>query len=297
MIQLDIRVLRYFLTVAREGSFSRAAKSLFLSQPTLSRQIRDMEQQLGVTLFNRTNRNVTLTKDGMRLFQRAEEIVSLMDKTQNEFVDLPGDLRGDIHIGCGETHQMRQLARIAIDIRRENPGIRYHIYSGNSMDVSERLDKGMLDFGLMVDSTDAQKYDMLRLPGSDTWGVLMRQDDPLSRLSSITPDDLIGTPLLLSRQAMVASSLTQWMGRSLDQFDVVASYNLIFNAAIMVEQGLGVALGIDHLVDTMAVQGLCFRPLEPKMTLDMHLVWKKHQEFSPAAELFLQRARQAFEGK
>lgn len=292
---MDVRVLRYFLTVAREASFSRAADALYMSQPTLSRQIRDLEEELGTTLFVRTNRNVTLTRDGMRLRRRAQEIVELMDRTREEFENLDEDISGDVCIGSGETHAMRALARVAIDVRREHPGVRYHLFSGNADDVTERLDRGLLDFGVVIDPADLHKYDFLRIPGSDSWGLLMPADHPLAAKESVTPGDLDGVPLLVSRQSMVAGDLARWLSGDFDRLEIAATYNLVFNAAIMVEQGMGCALTLDHLVGSMDVGGLCFRPLAPKVESGLNLVWKKYQVFSPAAEAFLRGVREAFE--
>lgn len=292
---MDVRVLRYFLTVAREASFSRAADALYMSQPTLSRQIRDLEEELGTTLFVRTNRNVTLTRDGMRLRRRAQEIVELMDRTREEFENLDEDISGDVCIGSGETHAMRALARVAIDVRQEHPGVRYHLFSGNADDVTERLDRGLLDFGVVIDPADLHKYDFLRIPGSDSWGLLMPADHPLAAKESVSPGDLDGVPLLVSRQSMVAGDLARWLGGDFDRLEIAATYNLVFNAAIMVEQGMGCALTLDHLVGSMDVGGLCFRPLAPKVESGLNLVWKKYQVFSPAAEAFLRGVREAFE--
>ena len=292
---MDVRVLRYFLTVAREASFSRAADALYMSQPTLSRQIRDLEEELGTTLFVRTNRNVTLTRDGMRLRRRAQEIVELMDRTREEFENLDEDISGDVCIGSGETHAMRALARVAIDVRREHPGVRYHLFSGNADDVTERLDRGLLDFGVVIDPADLHKYDFLRIPGSDSWGLLMPADHPLAAKESVSPGDLDGVPLLVSRQSMVAGDLARWLGGDFDRLEIAATYNLVFNAAIMVEQGMGCALTLDHLVGSMDVGGLCFRPLAPKVESGLNLVWKKYQVFLPAAEAFLRGVREAFE--
>lgn len=291
---MDIRVLRYFLAVAREESFSRAAQVLYLSQPTLSRQIRDMEQELGVPLFIRTNRNVVLTKEGMRLRKRAQEIVDLMDRTQEEFAAPADDVSGEIFIGGGETHVMRRVAQVATQLQQDYPGIRYHLFSGSAADVSERLDKGLLDFGIVIEPADIQKYDSVRIPGSDTWGLLMPGGHPLSERESIRAEDLVKVPLLASRQNLGSARLPGWLGRCLEHCNIVASYNLIFNAAIMVEEGMGCALCLDKLVDSASRPELCFRPLSPRLDVGLDLIWKKYQILSPAAELFLQRAQEAF---
>lgn len=291
---MDIRVLRYFLTVAREESFSRAAETLYLSQPTLSRQIKELEDELGTPLFIRTNRSVILTKDGLRLRKRAQEIVDLMDKTREEFSDMDEEISGDVYIGGGETHVMREIAKIAIAVAREYPGIHYHLFSGNAEDVSERLDKGLLDFGIVIEPADIRKYDFLKIPGRDTWGLIMPKTHPLAQKQAISPKDLDGLPILVSRQNLFSGSLASWLGKGIDHMNVVGTYNLIFNAALMVEQGLGCAIALDRLVNTMDVGELCFRPLSPKLDVGMHLVWKKYQVFSPAAEAFLRRMEQAY---
>lgn len=288
---MDIRVLRYFLMVAQEESFSRAAERLFLSQPTLSRQIHELEEELGVTLLKRTNRNVVLTSEGQRLRKRAQEIVELADKTRQEFAVPAGEVAGDIYIGGGETHVMRYIAQTAVALRREYPDIRFHLHSGNADDVLERLDKGLLDFGVVIEPTDLLKYDFLRLPGHDIWGLLMRRDDLLAQKAFITPADLHHTPLLISRQSHVLRDFSGWLGQNADTLQIIGTYNLLFNAAVMVEQGLGCALALDHLVSTMDVQPLCFRPLSPTSRVALNLVYKKQQAFSPAAEAFLQKIK------
>ena len=294
---MDIRVLRYFLTVAREESFSRAADALYLSQPTMSRQIREMEEELGVQLLVRTNRNVRLTQEGQRLRRRAQEIVDLMDKTQEEFASLEGEVAGEIAIGCGETQIMREVAKVAIPLQQEHPGIRFNLYSANADDVSEKLDQGLLDFGLMFEPFDMRKYDTLVLPFSDTIGFLMKESHPLTKKKSIRMEDVIGVPLILPRQGQSISSSASLMNRDFDinRLNVVCYYNLLFNAAVMVEQGMGIAFCLDHLADTTEHTGLTFRPVYPPMVNRLRLAWKKYQIFSPAAELFLKRMKQRFE--
>ena len=294
---MDIRVLRYFLTVAREESFSRAAEVLYLSQPTLSRQIRDMEEELGVQLLTRTNRNVILTPEGQRVRKRAQEIVDLMDRTQEEFSNLEGEVAGEIQIGCGETQIMREVAKVAIPLQQEHPGIRYNLFSANADAVMERLDKGLLDFGLMFEPFDMRRYDTLLLPFSDTVGFLMQDSHHLARRKSLRMEDVLDVPLILPSQGQSISQSAAIMNHDFDvsRLHVVCHYNLLFNAAIMVEQGMGIALCLDHLADTTEHTGLTFRPLYPQQVNRLRLVWKKYQIFSPAAELFLRRMRQAFE--
>ena len=293
---MDIRVLRYFLTVAREESFSRAADALYLSQPTLSRQIREMEEELGVQLLVRTNRNVRLTQEGQRLRRRAQEIVDLMDKTQEEFASPEGEVAGEIAIGCGETQIMREVAKVAIPLQHEHPGIHFNLYSANADDVSEKLDQGLLDFGLMFEPFDMRKYDTLVLPFFDTVGFLMQDSHPLAKKNSIRMEDVTGIPLIMPRQGHAISPSASIMNRDFDlsRLNVVCYYNLLFNAAVMVEQGMGIAFCLDHLAETTEHTGLTFRPVYPPMVNRLRLAWKKYQIFSPASELFLRRMKQQF---
>ena len=294
---VDVRVLRYFLTVAREESFSRAAEALHLSQPTLSRQIRDMEEELGAQLLIRTNRNVILTPEGHRLRRRAQEIVELMERTQQEFGSAEDGITGDVCIGCGETQIMREIARVMIPLQRGAPGIRFRLYSGNGDDVLERLDKGLLDFGLLFEPGDLKRYDTLLLPFADTVGFLMQETHPLAQRDRLRIDDVYGVPLLVPSQGQSAPSSSALFNRQYDadRLNIVCHYNLLFNAAVMVEQGMGIALCLDHLADTTEHTGLTFRPLDPPAQSRLWLAWKKHQILSPVAALFLQRVRQRFE--
>ncbi len=291
---MDVRVLRYFLAVAQEESISGAAEYLHLTQPTLSRQLMDLEQELGKKLFLRGSRRVTLTEDGLFLRQRATEIVDLVDKTESDFREDEGDVSGDIYIGGGETAAMRLIAQIAKELQEQYPRIRYHLYSGNGDDIMERLDKGLLDFGLLIEPVDLKKYDHIHLPVTDTWGVLMRKDSPLADKDSIFPEDLWSVPLLISRQSMVKHGLSDWMGKDLDEINIAATYNLLFNAALMVEAGMGYAVCLDKLVNTMDISGLCFRPMAGSMDAGMDIAWKKYQMFSKASQKFLERLQASF---
>ena len=292
---MDIRVLRYFLVVAREESFSRAADALYLSQPTLSRQIREMEEELGVQLLTRTNRNVRLTQAGMRLRQRAQEIVDLMDKTRDEFAHREDEISGDIAIGCGETQIMRQVARVMIPLQREHPGIRFRLYSANADEVTEKLERGLLDFGLMIEPFNMKQYESMLLPDEDTFGFLLRRDHPLAKKAELTIADVEGEPLLIPSQGSAVSvNLPAGIfGLEPGRARVVCQYNLLFNAAIMVEEGMGIALCLDRLADTSEHSGLTFRPLTPRRQYRFRFVWKKYQVFTPAADLFLKRMKAA----
>lgn len=285
---MDIRVLRYFLAIAREESISGAAQALHMTQPPLSRAMSDLEEEIGKQLFIRGNRKVILTADGLLLRKRATEIIDLVEKTENELSSTEQEhISGDIYIGSGETDAMRMIARIATSLQKHYPDIKYHLYSGNADDVAERLDKGLLDFGIMIEPADIKKYDYIPLPARDSWGLLMRKDSPLASLDAISPENLSAIPLLTSRQSSVSNGLSGWMKRDLDQLHIVATYNLIYNASLMVEEGLGYALCLDKLINTAGNSNLVFKPLSPPLRVGLNVVWKKYQFFTKASEKFL----------
>lgn len=295
---MELRVLRYFLAAAREGNITGAANFLHLTQPTLSRQIKDLEEELGCQLLVRKSHRVVLTPEGMRLRKRAEEIISMVDKTEAEFLAGENTVSGDIYIGGGETQAIRQIAEIIRELQEEYPKIHYHLYSGNAEDVSERLDKGLLDFGILIQPADISKYDYINLPSKDRWGVIMRKDSPMADKESIRKEDLLDVPLICSRQVMTQrrteNEFADWFGDDFDRLHVVTTFNLVYNAAIMVEAGVGYAVTIDKLAHTSEDSLLCFRPLMPPLESGMNIIWKKYQVFSPAAELFLERMNEAF---
>ena len=286
---MDIRVLRYFLAVAQEESISGAANFLNVTQPTLSRQLMDLEEELGSKLFIRSNRKITLTEEGMLLRKRAGEIVALVDKTEAQFHAPEEVICGDVYIGGGETHVMRLLAKVARNLQSDNPEVRYHLFSGNADDVTERLDKGLIDFGILIEPANVRKYDFIRLPGVDIWGVLMRKDSPLAAKKNIKPEDIWNLPLLCSNQTMVSNQISGWMKRDFDKLNIVATYNLLFNASLMVEEGFGYALTLDKIINN---EKLCFKPLQPRLDARLNLVWKKYQIFSKPAELFLKKLQE-----
>ncbi len=294
---MEIRVLRYFLTIAREETITGAANLLHMTQPTLSRQIKELEKELGQQLLVRGSHRVRLTPEGMLLRKRAEEIISMVDKTEAEFTSLEDTVSGDIYIGGGETQAIKLVAEVMRDIQKTYPCIHYHLYSGNSEDVTERLDKGLLDFGILIQPADISKYDYIGIPAKDVWGVIMRKDSPLAEKPFITKEELQGIPLICSRQAMQhgrTGAFAEWFGEDLDKADVVTTFNLVYNASIMVDAGIGYAIAIDNLIDTAEASSLCFRPLKPRLESGLEIVWKKHQIFSPAAALFLERLQETF---
>lgn len=295
---MEIRVLRYFLTVAREGSITAAADFLHLTQPTLSRQLKDLEQALGKKLFVRSSHSILLTDEGMLLRKRAEEIVDMVDKLDAEFRSMEETVSGDVYIGGGETDAMKHIARVVKDLQLSYPNIRYHLYSGNEDDVTERLEKGLLDFGILIQPAAVSKYNYINIPAKDVWGVVMRKDSPLAFKDSIQPADLINVPLICSRQAMKQTfsknEFADWFGNDFDNLNVVATYNLAYNAAIMVEEGIGYAITLDKIVNTSSDSNLCFKPLEPRLESGLNMVWKKHPVFSAAADTFLKGIQAKF---
>ena len=283
---MEFRVLQYFLAVAREQSISGAAQALHLSQPTLSRQLKEMEEELGKQLFIRSNRKITLTPEGILLRSRAEEIVRLMEKTREEISVPDKAIAGTICIGAGESGSAHFLVRAAQALQKEHPGVHFHIHSGDKATITEQLDQGLMDFGLVFGEVDAFKYEAIPVPYSDRWGVLMRQDSPLAGLEQIRPQDLRGAPLILSRQEMSELRLTPWFGRKSGELNVVATYNLLFYGALMARQGMGYTLCLDGILDTPETSGLCFRPLFPPVEAKMNLIWRKNRPLTQAAELF-----------
>ncbi len=295
---MELRVLQYFLAIAREQSIIRAAESLHLSQPTLSTQIKNMEEELGKQLLIRGtkgSRKVTLTEEGMILRKRAEEILELVRKTENEIIRSDEVILGDVYIGAGETDSLRLLAKAAGRLKSDYPGIHYHISSGNAAFVKECLDKGLIDFGIIFGQPDLKKYEALQLPSKDIWGVMMRKDSPLSKKPAISPEDLWDQPLIISQQESGGGQLVQWMKRGISELNIVATYNLLFNASLLVEEGLGYAISFDKIINTSGDSRLCFRPLTPKREVEMHMIWKNYQIFSKPAEKFLEMMRHTAE--
>ena len=291
---MDIRVLQYFLAVAREESITRAAETLRMTQPPLSRQLKDLEDELGKKLLIRGSKKVTLTEDGMLLRKRAEEMINLMEKTKAELTSSDENISGEIYIGGGETDAVSLFAQTAGKLQKKYPQIHYHIYSGDAEIVMEKLDKGLIDFGLLVGPVDVSRYDYMRLPISDIWGVLMRKDAPLAEKDIICAEDLWDKPLILSHQAYSGSDISVWLGKDAHRLNVVMTYNLIYNAAHFVKTGFGYAITLDKLINTTGNSELRFRPLYPTLEAGLCIVWKKYQVFSRASKQFLNQLRAEF---
>lgn len=287
---MEIRVLKYFLAIAQEESISKAAELLHITQPTLSRQIMDLEKELNATLFVRGKRNkkVLLTDDGKYLKTRAKEIVELALKTESEFLLTEKNISGDVHIGGGETDGMRIVAKTIKEISKKYPNIKYHLYSGNGEDIVEKIEKGLTDFGIFIEPIDKKEYDFVTFPQKDTWGILMRKDNPLANKDFITPEDIKNLPLLSSRQFLVKNLISGWLGYKFDELNIMGTYNLIYNTSLMVEEGVGCALCLDKLINLAGNSNLCFRPLKPQLDSGIILAWKKNQPLSKCAKIFLQ---------
>ncbi len=295
---MEIRVLRYFLAVAREQSVTKAAARLHISQPTLSKQIKDLERELGKRLFVRGNYDMRLTDEGALLRKRAEDILAMVDRTAAEFASLDDFVGGDISIGCAETDGIKYLAQCVGKLQRERPGVRLHLYSGDTEDVTLRLDQGLLDFGVLVESADLGRYNGLVLPFTDILGVSMREDSPLAQKEVIQKEDLLDLPLICTRQSL-RTSLLSWFGEEVDSLNIAATFNLSYNSKILVQEGLGYAISLNKdLFDTNPNTGLCFRPLYPRLESKMYLVWRKFQAFTPAAKALFEEIQKAYgEGK
>ena len=291
---MELRTLRYFLAVAEQESFSAAANDiLFVTQPTLSRQMQELEEELGVQLFVRSNKKTTLTEEGVRFRKRAQEIMELVSHTEKEFAETSKEeLVGDVYIGGGETKAFSFIAAACKRLQKDHPRIRLHITSGNAPDVTEKLDSGILDFGLLVEPVDKSKYEFVELPAKDTWGLLVRKDHLLAKKRFVTVRDLEDIPLLASRQTMMMREFSGQLGRDLHSLNVIATYNLIYNAAIFVEEGLGSAITLENLVNTSGNSKLAFVPFTPIRTSGLVVVWKKNPVFSKPAAAFLQSLKQ-----
>ena len=290
---MEIRTLRYFLAVAREENMTRAAETLHVTQPTLSKALKALEDELGKKLFTRHSFSIKLTDEGMLLRNRAEDLVSMADKIEKEFISLDDMAGGDLYFGLAESYQISYLAHEIHTFKQTCPGLRYHITSGDTEQVIEKLDKGLLDFIVLAESPDADKYESLIFPESEIWGLVMPEDDPLAKKKVIRVDDLIGLPLFCSEQSW-EKDIPRWAGAKMDQLHLEGSFRLAYNGSIFAKEHLGYLLTFNRLVDTSPGSGLTFRPLSPPLETKLYLVWKKYQTLSPLAERFLTQLKAAF---
>ena len=290
---MEIKTLRSFLAAAREENMTRAAETLHVTQPTLSKQLKALEDELGKKLFVRHSFSIELTEEGILLRKRAEDLVRMADRISEEFSSLDDIAGGDLYFGLAESYQIRYLAREIKAFKQSYPDLHYHITSGDTEQVTEKLDKGILDFAVLVEKPDSSKYHFLEFPEADIFGLVMPAGDKLAKKKAIRIDDLTGLPLFCSEQSWHADIL-RWYGDRIDELHLEGSFRLSYNGGIFVTEGLGYLLTFDHLINTGENSGLAFRPLMPALTVKMYLVWKKYQIFSPIAERFLEQIRKSF---
>lgn len=287
--------MRYFLAVAREENMTRAAEQLHVTQPTLSKALKSLEEELGKKLFVRRSFSIRLTEEGMLLRKRAEDLVGMADKITEEFHGLDEVLGGDIYLGLAESYQIRRLAAVIKSLKALYPNLRYHITSGDTEQVTEKLDRGVIDFAVLAQEPDATKYHALPFPEPDVWGLVVPAGHPLASRDAVTFDDLVGLPLFCSEQGW-DDDIARWCGEGRDRLSLEGSFRLSYNGSLFVREGLGYLLTFDHLVDTSPGSGLAFLPLTPRLETRIQLIWRRYQVFSPIAERFLEAARKAFSG-
>ena len=285
---MELRTLRYFLAVAQEGNITRAADILHLTQPTLSRQIMDLERELGVTLMLRGKNGLTLTDDGTFFRQRAQEIVELADRLEKNFAQRQGSVSGMVVIGASETAGGQTLAKLIQKFSEKYPAVQFTLYNETVDNIKDRLEKGLADIGLLLEPIDVTRYDYVRLARQDTWGLLVRDDHPLTAKASLTADDVASCPLILPLRENIRAEILHWLGRGEGELRIPLFYTLLSNAALLVAQGLGCAFCMDGALAIRSDPRLRFIPLEPRRMTHSVLAWKKHNLFSPAASLFIQ---------
>lgn len=293
MSPVEIRTLRYFLAVAREENMTRAAEMLHVTQPTLSKALKALEEELGKKLFTRHSFRISLTEEGALLRDRAEDLVTMADKIEKEFLSLDDITGGDLYFGLAESYQIRYLARALHLLKKQYPGLKYHITSGDTEQVTEKLDKGLLDFAVICDAPDTNKYESVPFPEGDLWGLILPADAPLARKDRIEMDDLAGLPLFTSRQGW-EGDIRQWAGERFGELHLEGTFRLAYNASMFVREGLGYQLSFRNLVDVSEESGLTFRPLFPKLETKLYLIWNRYQSFTPIAERFLRQVKESF---
>ena len=291
---MDIRSLRYFLAVAREENMTRAAELLHVTQPTLSKTLKSLEEEFGKKLFTRRSFSIRLTDEGMLLRDRAEDLVAMADKIEREFIMLDDITGGDLYFGLAESYQIRHLAREIRKFKAAYPGLNYHITSGDTEQVTEKLDKGLLDFAVICSELpDSRKYDYITFPENDIWGAVMPSDHPLAKKKVIGVDDLVGEPLFCSEQSW-QREISEWAGERAGELHLEGSFRLSYNGSMFAREGLGILLTLEHLTDCSEESGLVFRPLSPVKETSFYLIWSKYQTFTPIAERFLAQITKSF---
>ena len=290
---MEIRTLRYFLAVAREENMTRAAELLHVTQPTLSKTMKSLEEELGKKLFTRHSFSIALTEEGVLLRNRAEDLVSMADKIEQEFLALDDITGGDIYFGLAESYQIRHLAREIRKFKKTYPGLRYHITSGDTEQVTEKLDKGLLDFAVICETPDERKYHSIQFPEADYFGAVVPADSELAKIERISAEDLIGLPLFTSEQSW-ENDIRPWAGDKFSGLHLEGSFRLAYNGSMFAKEGLGILLTLNNLIDTSPESGMVFRPLYPHLEMKMYLIWNKYQSFTPIAEKFLKQIKASF---
>lgn len=283
---MELRALNYFLAIAREENITKASQMLHISQPALSRQMMQLEEELGVKLFVRSNHNIVLTEDGLLLKRRAQELLSLADKTRREFLHKDTELRGEVTIGSGEFRSTTELAKIIVAFRKKHPLVQFHIYSGNADNIQDYIGRGHLDLGVMGEPVDIRKYEFVPMPVKEKWGVLVRKDSELARKNEIRSEDLLNIPMVTASREL-QGELAAWLGGMYDRLEIAAVGNLLYNEAMLVESGMGAVLCIQL---NCTYENLCFIPLYPAVETCTALVWKKDAIFSAATTAFIEFA-------
>ena len=290
---MEIRTLRYFLAVAREENMSRAAEHLHVTQPTLSKALKALEDELGKKLFIRHSFSIALTEEGVLLRNRAEDLISMADKIEQEFLTLDDITGGDIYFGLAESYQIRYLAREIRTFKETYPDLQYHITSGDTEQVTEKLDKGLLDFAVICEIPDERKYNYIIFPEADYFGAAVPTSSALAEKECITAQNLAGQPLFCSEQSW-ENDIRPWAGDLFPQLHLEGSFRLSYNGSMFAKEGLGILLTLNNLIDTSPENGLVFRPLSPRLELKMYLIWNKYQSFTPIAERFLNQIKISF---
>ena len=291
---MEIRTLRYFLAVAREENMTRAAQILHVTQPTLSKQLKSLEDELGKKLFTRHSFNIRLTDEGMLLRSRAEDLVRMADKIEQEFVSLDDITGGELYLGLAESYQIRFLAKAIREFKKTYPNLHYHITSGDTEQIADKLDKGLLDFLVLAELPDSRKYEYIPFPENDIWGLVVPASDPLAQKEHIRASDLKGLPLFCSDQSW-NSDIKKWAGNGFSEMKQEGSFRLSYNGSIFTREGLGYLLTFDQLINTSEGSGLVFIPLLPKLETSLYIAWNRHQAFTPIAERFLKYLKNTFE--
>ncbi|MDA3972765.1 LysR family transcriptional regulator [Enterococcus thailandicus] len=293
---MELRVLNYFLAVVNEESISKAAKSLNLTQPTLSRQLKDLEDELGVTLFHRGKSKISLTDAGVRLKARAEEIITIANNTKKEFETEAGLFGGLLPFGSVESATSKELTDLIFEFHKKYPNVEYYIYSGIVDEIKEKIDRGIIEFGLLLEPVNVENYNFIRLPQKERWGVVTRTDSELAKKEFITPEDLSALPLMQSNRTVLQNEINRWLSlKDGETTNTIATFNLMFNVMNLVEKELGYLLCLEGVFESKKTEALCFRPLAPELTTGYVIAWKRNRMLSAVAEKFIELARDAFE--